>query len=276
MALTFPNSSKSAESTLAVINAGVSSVEDAPFVAPGYHFSPGDYLYCTFEVAGFGVRSANRGETRSISLEYQASIEDGEGRPLAPPVSDEIQTELSPEDKNWVPKRRASFLLPSFVAAGSFHLRISIKDLVAKAEVARDVPFLMGGIELKPTTSVGVQSFEFLRTENDAAALEVPAFSPGDTVFARFDIVGFRTGPGNQHHVAYGVTVFGPDGKPVIQDPHAADLQSESFYPAQFIPGNVALKMGKNNTRGTYTVVLTVRDLLANQSLETKQAFSLE
>lgn len=267
---------RAAESRLAVINAGVSSAEDAPFLSSEFRFLPGDYLYFTFEVAGFSIHSENEGETRKISLAYEIIAEDRERRALAPPVSGEIKTELNPEDKNWVPKRGASFLLPSFIAAGPFQIRLAVKDLIGKTETSRDIPFLVGGTTLQPVDSITVENFRFLRGENDAEALSVPAYSPGDTVYARFEIAGFRNGSENDHHVSYGVTVLAPDGKPFIKDPQAADLEDRSFYPAQFIPGNLALKMGKSNARGEYIVVLTIRDLLAGQQYETKKVFSIE
>lgn len=264
------------ESSLAAINAGVSSSEDAPFVSSDYRFLPGDYLYFTFEIAGFAIQAKGEGESKQISLEYQVLVQDNDGRDLVEPVSDKIQTELSAEDKNWVPKRRASFLLPSFLAAGPFRVRVVVKDLFAKAQVSRDFPFSIGGIAIQPAASITVEDFRFLRNQNDSEALSVPAYSAGDTVFARFEMTGFRNGPGNEHHVAYGVTVVGPEGKAFIRDPNAADLQAGSFYPAQFIPGNIALKMDKNNPHGEYVVVLTVRDLIAHQQFELKQAFSIE
>ncbi len=264
------------ESSLAVINAGVSSSEDAPFVSTGYRFLPGDYLYFAFEIAGFAIRSENQGETKKIYLQYQVLIQDNDGRDLAAPVSDEIKTELSPEDKNWVPKRRASFLLPSFLSSGPLRVRAVVKDLFANTETSRDFEFFVGGVAVQPAGAVTVENFRFLRNQNDTEPLSVPAYSPGDTVYARFEIVGFRNAPGNEHHIAYGVTVLGPEGKAIIQDPNAADLQAGSFYPAQFVPGNIALKIDKNNPHGAYVVVLIVRDLVAHQQFELKQAFSIE
>ncbi len=265
-----------ATSSFAVINGGISSSEDAPFAASDYRFLPGDYLYFTFEIAGFDVNSEDKREIKKISLEYEVRVEDQAGRDLAEPVTDKIQTELSPQDKNWVPKRRASFLLPSFIAAGPFHIHTTVKDLYAKTETSRDYPFLAGGVEVKPAQSITVENFQFLRSPNDKEALSVPAYSPGDTVYARFDMTGFKDGTGNEHHVAYGVTVLDPRGKPFIQNPNAADLKAGGFYPAQFVPGDMALQMGKNNPRGEYIVVLKVADLMANRTYEVKQAFSIE
>ena len=262
--------------TLAIINAGVSSSEDAPFVSKDYKFLPGDNVYFTFEIAGFSVRSEQRGEVKKISLHFETQPTDDANRSLTEATTGDIDAELSPEDKNWIPKRRASFPIPSFVGAGLFRVHVIVKDSFAKTEATRDVAFRVGGIEVKPSPSITVQNFRFLRRESDLDALSVPAYSIGDTVYARFEITGFHSTQDNLHHVAYGVTVFAPNGKPYIQAPEAANLKAQSFYPAQFLPGSLELNIAKASARGEYIVVLTVRDLLADQKYEMRQAFSVE
>src|SRR5581483_6194087 len=105
------NLCRAASSTLAVIDAGVAQADDAPFVPPSYEFLPGDYLYFTFQIAGYGIRSEQRGEVHKISLAYDVAPEDAHGVPLTEASSGTVATDLSPEDKNWQPKRRASFLI---------------------------------------------------------------------------------------------------------------------------------------------------------------------
>jgi hypothetical protein len=267
---------RAAEPQLAVINAVISSSEDGPPIAADYRFTPGDYLYFTFQIAGFAVHSDNQGETKKISLSYEIVPQDEQGRPLLEPVNGEIKTTLAPEDKNWVPKRRASFLLPSFLAAGSFRLHVTAKDVLGKTETSRDVPFLIGGVKLTPATSITIENFRFLRRENDTETLSLAAYSPGDTVFAHFVMTGFQTGPDNRCHVSYGITVLDPSGKAFIQEPNAAKLEEGGFYPAQFVPGTLALQMGKATERGSYTILLEARDLIANTRYEMKQTFSIE
>ncbi len=209
----FAQETRAAHSELAVVQAGVQQSEDAPFVPADYVFLPGDYLYFTFQIAGFSIQSSNRDEVQKISLTYQAAPEDANGVPLTKPVSDSIQAELSSEDKNWTPKRRASFLLPSYVASGDFRVHLVIKDEFGKAEVSKDFPFHIGGVHIQQADSINVQQFQFLRRENDRDALEIPAYSPGDTVFARFDMAGFKLAPGNAYALEYGLSVTQPKRK---------------------------------------------------------------
>ncbi len=274
--VTGPRFCRAAESHLAIVDAGVEQSEDAPFVSRDYSFLPGDYLYFSFQIGGFGIRSEDRDEVHKIALTYEITPQDANGLPLAPPISGAIRTELSPEDKHWMPRRRVSFLIPSFVAAGEFHIHVHVKDLVANTDVSQDVPFRIGGIEIQPAGSLTVQNFRFLRNENDREALEVPAYSRGDTVYASFDMTGFKTDSQNQYHVSYGLTVLAPDGKPFIEKPKAAELEAGSFYPARYLPGVLNLKTPPDVSPGEYVIVLTIHDLFANTTYQIKRAFSIE
>jgi hypothetical protein len=271
-----PTCGVAAESSLAVVNAGTEQSEDAPFVPAHYQFLPGDFLYFSFQIAGFSVKSEDPDEVRRISLAYEVAPEDSNGIPLTPPQSGTVQTELNPEDKNWIPKRRVSFLLPSFIAAGEFRIHVLVKDLFANSQASKDFPFRIGGVKVQPSAAITVQNFRFFRQENDREPLEVPAYRPGDNVYASFEMLGYKIGPQNQYHVAYGLTVLRPDGKPFLEQPKAAEFNESSFYPAQFIPGNFTVTTSPDTSRGHYIVILTVRDMIADQTYQTKQAFSIE
>jgi hypothetical protein len=269
-------SAKSAESSLQILAAGVESSEDAPFVSSDFHFLPGDYVYFQFQVSGFTIKTAAGNEVRRISLTYDISPQDAKGVPLTPPTTGLIKEELSAEDKNWTPKRRASFLLPSFVAAGEFHIHLTVKDLLGDTSAERDLPFHIGGVVVAPSAVLGVQDFQFLRKEDDSESLEVPAYRPGDTIYARFNMTGFHLGAGNEYHLSYGLTVNRPDGKPYLNQPSAAELSDRSFYPVPFVPGQVSVTTSRDTALGSYVLLLTVRDVAGSQIYQLKRAFTVE
>ena len=263
-------------STLAVVQAGVQQSEDAPFVPADYAFLPGDFVYFTFQLAGFATQSFNRNEGHKISLKYELTPEDSTGVPLAEPISDSIQDELSSQDKNWMPKRRASFLLPSYVAAGEYRIHLVAKDVFGKSEISKDFPFRIGGVQIQHADGVNVQHFEFLRRESDREALQIPAYSPGDTVFARFDMAGFKLATGNSYNLDYGISVIQPNGKSFLDAPRAAELKASSFYPAQFLPGTIEITTPPNSAKGEYVLTLTVHDHVAKTQYQLKAPFSVE
>jgi hypothetical protein len=267
---------KAAESSLQIVAAGVESSEDAPFVSSDFHFLPGDYIYFQFQVSGFAIKSVPDSEVRKINLSYEITPQDAKGVALTPPVTGLIKEDLSAEDKNWTPKRRASFLLPSFIAAGEFHIHLTIKDMIGDTATERDLPFHIGGVVVTPTTVLGIQDFQFLRKEDDNEPLEVPAYRPGDTVYARFNMIGFRLGTGNEYHLSYGLTVNRPDGKPYLNQQPAAELSDRSFYPVPFVPGAISVTTTRDTAIGQYVLLLTVRDVAGSQTYFLKRAFSIE
>jgi hypothetical protein len=269
-------SPKAAENPLQIVAAGVESSEDAPFVPSDFHFLPGDYLYFQFQVSGFAVETTPNSEVRRINLTYEISPQDAKGVALTSSVTGVIKEELNAEDKNWTPKRRASFLLPSFIAAGEYHVRLTIKDMIGDTSTERDLPFHIGGIVVAPSTALGVQDFQFLRKEDDTEPLEVPAYRPGDTVYARFNMTGFHLAAGNEYDLGYGLTVNRPDGKLYLNEPSAAKMSGRSFYPVPFVPAELSVTTSRAAALGQYVLVLTVRDVGGSQSYQLKRAFTLE
>jgi len=265
-----------ADDSLAIIGAGVQSSEDAPFVPAGYRFQPGEFVYTTFQITGFQAQRGTGEQPRKLAMTFTVRPEDANGVALCPPVSDKIEEELNAEDKNWTPKRRASFLIPSFVAAGQFQIHIVANDLVGKTETSKLVPFRIGGISVASPGSLSVQDFQFFRRENDRQPVEVAAYSAGDSVFARFVMTGFKVADKNAYHVSYQIFVTRPDGKPYLDRPDAADLASGSFYPAQYLPGEFALTTSRDSPKGTYIILLKVFDKVANTSKELRVPFTIE
>jgi hypothetical protein len=264
------------DDSLAIIEAGVQNSEDAPFVQADYRFQPGEFVYTTFQIAGFQAQSGGEEKPRKVVLDYKVTAEDASGVALCPPVSDKVEVELNAEDKNWTPKRRTSFLIPGFVAAGQFQIHITVSDLIGKTETSKLLPFRIGGVAVPKPGSLNVQDFQFFRRENDRQPVDVPAYSAGDSVFAHFIMTGFKVGEKNAYHVSYELLVTRPDGKPYLDRPDAAELVSESFYPAQYLPGEFALTTSRDSPRGTYIVLLRVRDKMANTSKEFRVPFTIE
>ncbi len=265
---------RSAELSLAIVQAGIQASEDEPFVRPNYTFLPGEYLYFTFTIAGY--QSEKKSDVMRLHLEYVVDVEDSNGVPLAPPKSGSIEDELHPQDSDWLPKRRMSFQLPSQVAAGSFKLQVVVRDLVAKVEIKKTFSFRIGGRKLQPSDTLDVQNFHFYRTENDTEPLELAAFRPGDTIWARYDIVGFKTDAKHAYKVNYALTVYRPDGSVFLSAPKAGEQSSADFYAAQFIPGVLSLTTTDDTPHAEYTIVLTVQDEIGKQTFEHKYPFRLE
>ena len=262
---------------LAVVDARIESSEDDPGVASNYEFMPGDFLYFQFEVAGFRITGSEDAGARRISLAYSIEIEDGNKLLLAPAQQQGIDEEITPQDKDWTPKRRVSILLPSYAAYGECRLRLTVRDLFAKTKVEHDYPFLLAGRKIEKLPSLAIQNLRFLRSDQDGPGLAVVAYRPGDTVWARFDMTGFAVGPGNAVQLSYDVSVLRPDGKVMFVQKNAAREKLERlFYPPQVVPGLLSVTTMSDLRHGEYTLIVRLQDEIGKRAADINEKFNIE
>ncbi len=260
-----------APTPLSIVKAALHQYEDGPALAPEFRFAPGDMVFVSFYIQGYKVSPENR-----IHLEWRAEARDAAGTLLAEPVQKEIQAELSAEDKDWRPLGRHSVEVPPLGDPGAYRLSIAVRDRLAGTEAALEIPFRAGGRQVAPSDTLVVRNFRFLRGEEDRDPLAAAAYRPGEALWARFEIRGYKYGEKNAVHVEYGLEVLGPTGKSLYQEPRAASEQSSSFYPKRYLTGSLSLNLQAKARPGDYMIVLRVRDLTGGQTSETRHPFRIE
>ena len=267
-----PAAPKAAKVPLGVVNTVMAQFEDGPRLPADQGYGGGDLAFFSFEIAGYQKSE----EKEHIHLTWSWKCLDPGGILLVEPADGKVETDVSPEDKDWLPKVRQSFEIPYYAPSGTYHLAISIHDDLANADAAIDVPFLVRGHHVEPSDTLTVRNFRFYRSEDDSQPMEVAAYRPGESVWARFDITGYKLGPGNSFDVQYGLSVIRPDGKPGFSQPDAATLKDKSFYPRKYTPAALSLTLPADILKGEHTIVLTVRDNVGSQASETEHKFSVE
>jgi hypothetical protein len=195
---------------------------------------------------------------------------------IIPPVQRPVEAELAPQDKEWKPKVRQEVAIPPLGPSGTYKIVVEITDELAKTTATKDVPFLVRGHQVEPSDALVIRNFRYYRSEEAADALEKPAYRPGDAVWARFDITGFKYGPGNKIDVSYGIAVLNADGKQLWAQPDAAVERTDSFYPRRYVPGSMSISLQPNIRPGNYALVVTAKDAVGNQTCEAKETFTVE
>ncbi|MEO8128655.1 MAG: hypothetical protein ABI822_16255 [Bryobacteraceae bacterium] len=261
---------------LAAVNIQLHDYEDSPAVPAGQPFRASETVYLSFHISGFGAT-----EDDHIHLTYDISAFDPDKRPLGPAKTGKIETQLAPEDKKkghvWLPKVRYQVKLPVTPTAGMYNIKVELTDKINGAKQTVDVPFPVEAPHFTPSDKLTIQNFRFLRSESEKERLpEGGAFRHGDAIWARFDITGYKFGPGNRYEVKYGLDLKEPEGKSLFSNPNAAEDKSESFYPRTSIPGELRLNLDKNTKSGDYTLVILVSDPIGNQTFESSHAFRVE
>jgi len=268
----FSTTAYAATAPLAIIKPSISDMEDGPGVVSGFTFVPGQFVYLTYHIGGFKAS-----EEQKIHLSYKTDVFDPKGVRLIETMADQVETTLAPEDKNWKPIVRQQFLIPPIAPSGTYKITVQVTDDLAHGTaVTEDIPLAIRGREVAPSDTLAIRNFHFYRGEEDHEPLAIAAYKPGDTLWARFDIVGYKFGPHNSIDADYGISVLAPSGKVLFTQDKAAEEKSSSFYPKAYVPGSMNLSLQSNIRPGQYSIVLTARDHTGNQTCEAKADFTIE
>lgn len=264
-----------AASKLAFERLALHQYEDGPLLASSYEFLPGETIWFSARVAGFESQPA--GDNRTVKISWQVGIADPNGVAVEAPRTGRVDESLRSQDKDWVPKFVVSFLLPSFVPGGTYHIPVTVKDELAGSEITGNLEFHVRAESIEPAESFVIRNFRFLRNETDAEALRQPVvYKPGTTLWARFDMAGYKFEGNHKFSVDYGLAVLNADGKELFAQPEAAAESKESFYPQLRVPGALSLKLDPNVPSATYTLVVTVHDKIGGQTAEQRETFRVE
>ncbi|MEO7650914.1 MAG: hypothetical protein ABIZ80_10645, partial [Bryobacteraceae bacterium] len=257
----------------AIVQAGIHQIDDGPPVPPGATFVPGEVVFFSFLMDGFKVAG---GPARHVSITYKVLATDPKDVLITEQVDGKIDLDLNPEDKEWRPKIRQSILIPPLAGSGAFKVRVVAKDELAGTTATREVSFEVRGHQVEPADTLVVRNFRFYRGEDEQEPLKVAAYRPGDTVWARFDIAGFKLGPGNLVDVAYLIAVSGPGERVLFRQAEPSVEKKTSFYPMQYVPSQINLSLQPTIRPEQYFITVSVQDRFGNQTYETKQPFRVE
>lgn len=254
------------------IEASLHQSEDGPPAEPGTVFVPGEVVFFSCRLDGYQVSP-----DKKVLIRYEFSAVDPAGIPIIEPVSGKVQAELALEDKEWKPKVRQTVLVPPLAESGVYKVRFSATDELGKGVADAEARFEVRGHPVAPSDTLVIRNFRFYRSEDDSApALTLAAFRPGDTVWARFDITGYKFGAGNHRQVAYTVTVTAPDGRVMLAPREPSLDEGASFYPMKYAPCVISINLQPNIRPAEYTIAIAAEDRVGHQAAEAKQAFRVE
>jgi hypothetical protein len=248
--------------------------EDGPVLDSGYEFVPGENAYFSCRITGYQL--ARQGEKQSAKLLWTMRVADPSGVLLEKERSGGIESEVLAQDKEWKPKFLASFSVPAFAITGTYRISIQLKDLIAGTEIDTELPFHVRGHDVESSETLVTRNFQFLRAEDDKVPMRNAVYHPGDQLWARFDITGFKFGDNNKFAVDYELAVLNEAGEQLFAQPDAAMDSNESFYPQRYVPGVLSLNLDANLAKASYTLKITVHDKVGNQTWETRQVFHVE
>jgi len=175
-----------------------------------------------------------------------------------------------------MPKFLVDFAAPAFAPTGIYHVSVKVNDEVAAGEASAELSFHIQGHNFEPSETLITRNFHFFRGESDQEYMTGAIYHPGEMLWARFDIIGFKMADNNRYSVDYGLAILNGSGDQLFAQPGAAAETHESFYPQRYVPGVLSLNLDANVAKGDYTLVVTVQDKIGNQSFELRQPFQVQ
>jgi hypothetical protein len=257
--------------TLGIVSPTLHQFEDGPAIPTGHRFIPGETVFFSAQVHGYRPTPDQK-----VRLSYRIDATDADGVLLAATDMGKIDAELAPQDKEWMPKIRRGVLIPPHAPPGRYRIIVAVKDEVGGQEAKTEVSFEVHGRRVEPSETLVVRDFRFLRSEQDDSPLPMAVYRPGNTLWARFEMTGFKIGEKNRVHVEYGIAILAPGGKQLFAQEQAAVEEDSPFYPKRFVPGQLSLNIQPKTAPGEYTLVVSVRDQIGDQTFETRQTFRIE
>lgn len=258
---------------LAIQRLTLSQYEDGPAVPGDYRFVPGEAIFFSFQVSGY--RSIGD-EDPKVAIDYTIEAQDPAGIPIVEAYTGNLEATLDPEDKNWMPKVRRTISIPPSAPSGEYRILISLRDRVGVNQIRGQASFRVAGHAIESSETLVVRNFHFYRREEDAKPLTVAAYKAGDTIWARFEMTGYKLGEKNRLEVSYGLAVLRPNGEAMFTQEDAAAEKEESFYPHRWLPAALSLNLNQDVRPGVYTMVLMVSDKVGGQKTEARQTFTVE
>lgn len=256
---------------LQVVKPIISQMDGGIADSPGTQHVPGEIIFFQCRVANYSKTADEK-----IHLAFSVQAFDPHGVAIMEIYKNDMSDEVGIQDKEWLPKIATEIAIPPLAPSGTYKVVVKVEDMVAKTTAELEAPFLVHGRDVPPSDTLVVRNFRFFRGENDTQPVEKAAYKPGNGVWAKFEITGFKYGANNKIDVSYLTSVLSASGKVLWTQPEPAVEQSESFYPKPYIAADFGLNLQGNIKPGEYTIAVNVKDAVGKQSYETKQTFTVE
>ena len=234
-------------------------------------FQPGENVYLSFSIANYKISPLEK-----VQISYRLTAQDPRGIPIVAPVKSKLEAALAPQDKDWRPRVHEVFAIPPIAPAGDYAVHVSVTDELSQQTVEKDLTVKVRTRNVEPSDVLALRDFGFYRGEDDPNPIPSPVYGPGATVYARFDIAGYKYGSGNSVEVSYDVAMLNAEGKSLYSQPAAAVEKTSGFYPQPWVPAGMSLNLDKNIRPGDYTVVITLHDAVGKQVNETRHVFQVQ
>lgn len=248
----------------------VSQFEDGAGIG-GQRVVAGETVFFRFSAVEFKV-----GENSKVLLTGHAQVFDSRGIAIGPKDDTAVASSLRDEDKDYKPRFRFQFQIPSLAPPGPYKIHFDASDDQTKATANGETTFIVDGRDVPASPLLVIRNLAFYRSADDETPARTVSYRAGDMVWMKFDITGYKHGEQHSMDVAYDVNVVSPGGKQLFNQENAAVERNQAYYPQPWVPGAFSLSLQANMKLGEYTVTITAHDGIGKQEAAGKAVFRVD
>jgi len=256
---------------LGVVKPVIAQSDGGDALPAAFKHVAGETLFFSCNISGF-----TKTPEAQINLTYSVQAFDPKGVPVAEIYKGVSKEEVGPQDKNWLPKIETQIVLPEILRPGSYKIVVKVDDLIAKTSADLTVPFEVNGRDVSSSPALLAKGFQWYHNEDELRPMSQAVYHPGDNMFMKFEITGYKYGENNKVDVSYVASLVLENGKTIWTQPEPATEQSEAYYPKPYVMGEFGISLNKDFKPGTYTMAVAVKDAIGKQTCEGKFQFVVQ
>src|SRR5215471_2949529 len=145
---------------LEIVKPAISQMEGGAPDPASFDHVPGEILFFSCRIANY-----TKSPEEKIHVAYSVQAFDPKGVPLTEIYKNEFTDEVSPQDKEWMPKIATEVAIPPLVGSGAYKIVVKAEDLIAKTNTEAAVPFQVRGREVAASDTLVTRNFRFYPRE---------------------------------------------------------------------------------------------------------------
>lgn len=261
---------QTSEANLSIADIIVGEYSTSLRLPDNFGFASGMTVFLSFRVAGLKPES----ELSLVSFEYVVEALDAIGTAWDVPIKGRVTRRIATEAIAPAPLVRATVKVPDYIYPANGKFRIRVTDRFSKREVSAEVVIPIRSELPKPTDVFSVANLGLYRRESDETPLKDATFRPGDSVWMRFLLTGFRW-KDREYDLSYGISILSRDKRVVLSAPDAAAESNSSPYQRPFVPALASIRLEGTAKPGDYILVVRAKDSISGTTAEASAAFRI-
>jgi uncharacterized RDD family membrane protein YckC len=230
-------------------------------------YKPEDEVRIFYEVPGY-----ERDKDSYIAVVTQHQVTAPDGKPFFETKTIEVKQRVG-EDAGPV-KCNFHLSLPPWAPPGQYAINIQAEDQIAHKTQAATASFTVNAPPLETSATLVAKSIE-LANSRDGAALAPPVFTPGQSIWLRFRVLGLKANDQGQIHLTEDWGIIGADGKPLFEQNDTELVNEQYVYPPPYVPVTDHVNTPSSVEPGEYKFHVVLHDKIGGADFTIDVPFTI-